>query len=119
VVEAAFARDFRDVHSARRAGQFAPGLVQTRASQVFERGAPEKAPEVLFQRASRQAGKSRELTDLPGISQVTLEEIDGFLHIARKQTSEHRGDSERQPSSHCGRAHIDLRLTARLEAQIG
>jgi hypothetical protein len=45
---------------------------------------------VLFQRASRQAGKSREFSDLPGISQVALEEIDGFLHIARKRTSEHR-----------------------------
>jgi hypothetical protein len=63
--------------------------------QVFEWGASEKAPEVLFQRASRQAGKSREFSDLPGISQVALEEIDGFLHVARKQRSEHRGDSGR------------------------
>jgi hypothetical protein len=118
VVEAAFARDCRDVHAGGRAGQFAPSLVQTRVSQVFEWGAPEKAPEVL---SSVRRGKpeSRASSPIFQAPQVALGEIDGLLHIARKQMSEHRDDSSRQPSSHCCRAHIDLRLAARFEAQIG
>jgi hypothetical protein len=89
VVKTAISRNLRDACARCGSQQPASGLTKTFGPQEFQRGKPDKTPELLFQGAPRNLAKPREIVDFPAAPQIGQEKVDRPLYVTRKRLNGH------------------------------